>query len=159
MFGFTDLWKFFVGFFLIFPIVSIVHQAGHVFFARLFGAKIKFTLGVGKKLFQYKAFEIRKIYFLDAWCHYENVANRGKWVHVLIYSGGTLFNAVTVLIVNYLILKGVLTSSLFFYQFVYFSVYFIFFALFPVEYRKDHPSDGLAIFYVLKYGKAYDPID
>jgi hypothetical protein len=50
MFGFNDLWKFFLSFFLILPLVTILHQLGHMFFARLFGGKVNMHIGSGKLL-------------------------------------------------------------------------------------------------------------
>ncbi|RBW69839.1 hypothetical protein [Bacillus taeanensis] len=159
MFGWHDMWTFFWSLFIVLPLVSFLHQAGHVFFAKLFGAEIKFALGRGKVLFKFGAFEIRRIYFLDSTCHYEGVRVNSCWAHILIYAGGTLFNALSVLIVNSLIVYEILPSHLFFYQFAYFSIYFTFFALLPVQYGENHPSDAKAIYDVIRYNKPCDPID
>ncbi|EPE63249.1 putative membrane ywmF domain protein [Exiguobacterium sp. S17] len=37
MFDWTDLDKFIISFFIILPIVTIIHQFGHFFFAKIFG--------------------------------------------------------------------------------------------------------------------------
>lgn len=64
MFGLNDIPKFFLAFFLVLPIISLIHEAGHVFFAWLMGGKnIKVTIGSGKVLFQIGMLEVRKYYF------------------------------------------------------------------------------------------------
>lgn len=50
-------------------------------------------------------------------------------------------------------MKDVLEPNLFFYQFVYFSTYYVFFALLPVQYGDNKLSDGLAVYKVLRYGE------
>ena len=45
MFGFNDIWKFFFSFFLLLPIVTLIHEMGHYFFARLFGGNMEINIG------------------------------------------------------------------------------------------------------------------
>ncbi|RLQ95569.1 hypothetical protein D9X91_10570 [Falsibacillus albus] len=150
---------FFLAFFLTLPIVTFIHEAGHVLSARVFGAKIKFILGTGKTLLHVGPVEIRRLYFMEGWCQYQDLTYDKKWVHVLIYISGSMFNLTAILFVNSLIFSGVFQPSIFFYQFVYFSVYYIFFSLFPFRTGDGKPSDGQAIFDVIKYGTSKDPLD
>ncbi|MDQ0483671.1 hypothetical protein [Guptibacillus hwajinpoensis] len=81
------------------------------------------------------------------------------WAHIAIYLGGSLFNLIVILTINYLIVSEIMPVTLFFYQFTYFSIYFIFFSLLPFRNDEGRPSDGMAVLDVLRYGKSADPID
>ena len=60
MFGINDIPKFFLAFFLVLPVISFLHEAGHVFFAWLMGGKnIKVTVGTGDVLFRLGLLEVR----------------------------------------------------------------------------------------------------
>ena len=41
MLGFADIIKFLISFFVILPIVTLIHLSGHVFFVMLFGGSEK----------------------------------------------------------------------------------------------------------------------
>ncbi|UOQ92200.1 M50 family metallopeptidase [Halobacillus shinanisalinarum] len=159
IFTLSDIPMFFVNFFLILPIVTLVHEAGHVLVARLFGGKIKFCIGTGETLLNIGSLEVKKKYFMEGLCQYEKLTYNKTWAHVSIYLAGSIFNLVVILIVNSLIFADILPKSLFFNQFVYFSFYFIFFSLMPFKNDGGKPSDGMAAYEVIKYGKAKDPID
>jgi hypothetical protein len=53
------------------------------------------------------------------------------------------------LIVNMLIYMEVFKAGIFTYQFVYFSFYFVFFSLIPIEHN-GYPTDGKAAWDVIK---------
>ncbi|CAN7415616.1 site-2 protease family protein [Rossellomorea sp. LjRoot5] len=159
MFTLADIWTFFLAFFLTLPLVTILHELGHILIARIFGAKIKFAIGTGKHLINIGPLEVKRMYFMEGWCQYRELKYNKVWVHVLIYLSGSLFNLVAILFINFLIYEGVIPVHIFFYQFVYFSVYFIFFSLFPYRNGDGKPSDGQAILDVIRFGKAEDPID
>jgi hypothetical protein len=150
MFGFNDLWKFFISFFLVLPTVTILHELGHFFFAKLFGGKVIVHIGTGNVLFKIGSIRIRKLYFYDGWCEYITVSNRtGKIEKALVYLGGSLFNIASILILNGLIMKGMLEPNILLYQFTYFSFYYVFFSLFPINHLNGCPSDGMAALNVL----------
>ncbi|WP_273854201.1 site-2 protease family protein [Guptibacillus spartinae] len=159
MFTLSDIPMFFVNFFIILPIITLLHEAGHVLVARVFGGKIKFCIGTGKTIFHIGPLEVKKKYFMEGWCQYEDLSYNKTWAHVAIYAAGSLFNIIVILILNALIYAEVLPVDLFFYQFTYFSIYFIFFSLMPYRNDAGKPSDGMAIIDVIRYGKAQDPID
>jgi len=159
LFTLSDLPMFFINFFFILPIVTLVHEAGHVWVARLFGGKIHFCIGTGKTIFNIGKLEVKKKYFMEGWCQYEDLTYNKTWAHVSIYLAGSIFNMIVILMINYLIFADILPQALFFYQYSYFSVYFIFFSLFPYRDDDGKPSDGLAVYDVIRYGKAEDPID
>ncbi|TYS37476.1 hypothetical protein [Bacillus swezeyi] len=156
MFGFQDIAKFFWSFLLVFPAVSILHVLGHSFMAVIFGGKSSLEIGMGKKLVKIGPIQIRSIYFMDSFCNYGELKFDNRYTNALIYAGGAIFNLASIFIVNSLIINDMLKENIFFYQFVYFSTYYVFFALIPVRYSKNHLSDGMAIYKVLRYGEKYE---
>ncbi|UTR13945.1 hypothetical protein MM221_15205 [Salipaludibacillus sp. LMS25] len=159
MFGWDDIPTLIISLLIILPIVAFVHESGHFLITYLFGGKMKFVLGRGKLLYKNGDFEIRRVYFLDSWTQLEELNVNNRWTHAIVYLSGSLFNIITVLIVNGLIHIDVLPPHLFFYQFVYFSLYYVCFALLPVEFGEGNPSDGKAFYDVLKYGPEKGPLD
>lgn len=151
MFTLSDMWSFFV----ILPIVAILYQLGHIVVAWLFGAKVSFALGRGKKVLTIGVVEIRRIYFQDAFCHYEEIRRNNRFSHILVYLGGSLCNLFSVLILTTMIANDFLPE----HQFADFSVYYVFFALLPVQYADHHPSDGQAIVNIIRHGEPCDIID
>lgn len=151
MFGLNDIPKFLLAFFLILPVISLLHEFGHVFFAWVMGGKnIRVTIGSGKPVFSFGMLEIRQYYFWYGLCTFENVERNEKFSNILIFSGGALFNLIAALVVISLIENKVLDPSLFTYQFTYFSMYYIFFALVPMPYPDGNYSDGKIILDLLQ---------
>lgn len=132
--------------------MAFIHELGHFLTTYLFGGKMKFVLGRGKLLFKNGDFEIRRVYFLDSWTQLEKLDVDNRWSHATIYLSGALFNLASVIIMNSLIHADILPPHLFFYQYGYFSIYFMFFSLLPVQFGEGLPSDGKAIYDVFKYG-------
>ncbi|PRY14202.1 hypothetical protein CLV24_10412 [Pontibacter ummariensis] len=146
MFGVNDIPKFFLAFFLVLPIISFVHEAGHVFFAWLMGGKnIKVTVGTGGVLFRAGMLEVRKYYFWYGFCSFDNLRRNHRVANILIFSGGALFNTLAAVAVISLIENNLLASNMITYQFTYFSFYYIFFALLPMHYPDGSNSDGKII--------------
>ena len=64
MFGLTDIVKFLFSFFLIMPIITLIHLSGHIFFVSIFGGtEKKIYIGCGKKLFSFLTVELENIIF------------------------------------------------------------------------------------------------
>lgn len=151
MFGASDVLKFLISFFLILPIVTFVHLAGHIFFVTIFGGtKRRIVIGSGTKLFSFWNIEIRKYYFWNGACEFETLKYDNQFTNSLIYLGGSLFNLASIFIVNFLIRQQILEVSVFWYQFIYFSFYILFFSLFPMYFADGSPSDGKAVILALK---------
>ncbi|TBW30426.1 M50 family peptidase [Gramella sp. KN1008] len=151
MFGISDIPKFLLAFFLVLPVISILHEAGHVFFAWLMGAKkIRIIVGTGKSIFRYGIIEVRQYYFWYGFCAFENIERKEKFANILIFLGGVLFNLLSTIAVILLIQNEVLKAGMFTYQFTYFSMYYVFFALLPMIYPGGHYSDGKVILELLK---------
>ena len=64
MIEFWDIPKLFIAFFVILPLVSLIHELGHVIIAKILGAtNVKIIIGSGRILLNTRIFEIRKYYF------------------------------------------------------------------------------------------------
>ncbi|GHI00967.1 hypothetical protein [Neobacillus kokaensis] len=151
MFGFADIIKFLISFFVILPIVTLIHLSGHIFFVTLFGGlEKKIVIGCGTKVFSFWNIEIRKYYFWNGACEFKSLRHDNRFTNTLIYLGGSLFNLTSIFLVNALISQGILDTSVFWYQFVYFSFYILFLSLFPMYFSDGSPSDGKAAVLTLK---------
>ncbi|HER40488.1 MAG TPA: hypothetical protein ENO10_04625 [Salinimicrobium catena] len=151
MFGINDIPKFLLAFFLVLPLISILHEAGHVFFAWLMGAKrIRVVVGSGKPVFKWRMFEVRQFYFWYGYCTFENIEHKEKLANILIFSGGALFNFLSTIGVILLVENEVIKEGMLTYQFTYFSMYYVFFALLPMIYPGGNFSDGKMILELLK---------
>ena len=151
MFGINDIPKFLLAFFLVLPLISILHESGHVFFAWLMGAKkIRVTVGSGKPVFNRGILEIRQFYFWYGYCTFENIKRKEKVANILIFSGGAFFNLLSTIAVILLVENKVLEAGMLTYQFTYFSMYYMFFALLPMIYPGGSYSDGKIILELLK---------
>ncbi|WP_227937506.1 hypothetical protein [Alkalihalobacillus deserti] len=154
MFGLEDVKLIFLALFVVFPLVSFIHETGYLFFAYLFGAKeLKLTIGCGKPIFRWKILEFRRYYFWYGWCYYKDLQNDTRLSNILVYSGPVIFNITSGIFLNWLTLKGVIKPSIFTYQFVYFSLYFAVFDLIPMTYQDGQPSNGRVIYELLRYGR------
>ncbi|WP_336155925.1 hypothetical protein [Bacillus sp. 204(2023)] len=156
MFGFNDMVKFLWSFLIVLPLVQIIHVSGHSFMAFIFGGKGSLDIGMGKTLLKIGPIRFRTIYFIDSFCRYGELKIDNRFSNALVYAGGCLFNLITIFAINLLIIHSILKPNVFFYQFVYFSTYYVFFALLPVRYSEKKSSDGLAIYKVLRYGERYE---
>ncbi|MED1202617.1 hypothetical protein [Heyndrickxia acidicola] len=155
MFGTIDVFKFLISFFLIFPIATIIHLSGHIFFVTLFGgSEKKMIIGCGNKLFAFWKIEIRKFYFWNGACEFKMLKYDNRFTNMLIYIGGALFNLISMIVVNRLTQIGIFKESVFTSQFIYFSFYVLFFSLFPMSFQNGSPSDGKAA--VLAFKKQHD---
>ena len=151
MFGLEDIPKFILAFFILLPMISIIHEGGHVFFAWLMGGRnIKITVGTGKPVFHWGIIEVRQYYFWYGVCTFDNIKRQHKIANILIFSGGALFNLLGAIAVILLVERGVLEEGLVIYQFTYFSLYYIFFALIPMPYPDGNYSDGKIILNLIR---------
>ena len=151
MFGLNDLPKFFLAFFLVLPIISLLHEIGHVFFAWLMGAKnIRIVIGHGKTVAKLGMFEVRHYYFWYGSCTFENIKRKNKLAYITIYMGGVIFNILSTIAIILLIENKTISTGIITYQFTYFSMYYIFFALLPMTYPGGYLSDGKIILDLLR---------
>lgn len=147
MFGYDDFMKFMQAFFIVFPVVTLLHLLGHIFFAAIFGGNgIRIVIGSGKQLFSLTFLEVNRFYFWYGGCEFTSLKYNNKITKSLIFLGGSIFNVASIFIVNYLIRMDILEASVLWYQFVYFSFYFMFFALLPMDFPDGTHSDGKAMY-------------
>ena len=151
MIDFIDIPKLFLAFFVVLPVVSLIHEFGHVFIAKLLGAKnVKIIIGSGKVLLNTKFIEIRKYYFYYGFCYFENISDDSRWRNLLVYSGGFLANILSSCLLIYFVSNKHVKATVFTYQFLYFSLYYVFFSLLPMSYPDGNYSDGKIIYHLLK---------
>jgi hypothetical protein len=151
MFGFADIIKFLISFFVILPIVTLIHLSGHVFLVTLFrGSEKKIIIGCGPMVYSFWNIEVRKYYFWNGACEFKSLRHDNRVTNTLIYLGGSLFNLISIFLVHALISQGILDTSIFWSQFTYFSFYILFFSLFPMYFSDGSPSDGKAAVLALK---------
>ncbi|OIK11697.1 hypothetical protein [Bacillus sp. MUM 13] len=151
MLGMYDIIKFLVSFFLIFPIVTMIHLMGHLFFVTIFGgSKKRLIIGSGNLLFSFGKVEIRKYYFWNGACKFHQLKFDNRFTNTLIYLGGSIFNFAGMYTVSSLKYAHILDSSVIMDQFIYFSFYVLFFSLFPMYFNDGSPSDGKAAILALK---------
>ncbi|WHX41982.1 hypothetical protein QNH36_07565 [Mesobacillus sp. AQ2] len=153
MFGFSDFLGFLLALLFIYPVVSLVHELGHSFFAWLFGGKFSFSLGRGRQIFKKGPFILNSMYFLDAFCEYGHLKWNNRLTHFLVHAGGVIFNLGSVLVLNLLISQNIIEPHTIFVRYSYFSVWLATFSLVPVDYGNENYSDGLSIYQVIRHNK------
>lgn len=154
MFGLSDVLRIILSIFVVMPIVSIIHELGHLVFVYLFKAKkTTMSIGCGDTLFRFGIIEVKRFYFWYSCCSYEKL-KYDRWIsHFLIYAGPIIFTLAGAGIVNWLTLEGVLAPSYFTYLFIYFSLYFVAFDIIPMRYPSGQPSNGKVLLDLIQYGK------
>ncbi|MFB1082873.1 hypothetical protein [Jeotgalibacillus sp. JSM ZJ347] len=153
MFQLKDIWTFLWSFLIVFPTVSLVHQLGHAFFARIFGGTSNFALGRGKCLIKFGGISIHSIYFLDSFCKYTSLKYNNRMTNTLVHLGGVIFNFGSIFLINLSIMQDIIGPDIFFYQYSYFSLYFAAFSLLPVNFGNGKYSDGYAAYRIMRYGE------
>ncbi|MFB8734867.1 hypothetical protein ACEQPO_16115 [Bacillus sp. SL00103] len=79
--------------------------------------------------------------------------------HILVYLGGSLCNLLSVLILNTMIANDFLPEHQFFYQFAYFSVYYVFLHFCQSSMQIIIRVMGEAIVNIIRHGEPCDIID
>lgn len=154
MFGLLDILYIVIAIFIILPLVSIIHEFGHLFFAYLFKAQNQvLDIGCGKPILQVGRLRFRQYYFFYSWCQFERLQHNTKFNYILVYAGPMLFNIVAAIVINAFMYYGVLEAQRFWKMFVYYSFYFVLFDIIPMRYPDGQPSNGLVVMEMLKYGK------
>ncbi|MCD5325596.1 MULTISPECIES: site-2 protease family protein [Pontibacillus] len=154
MFGLYDILYLMVSIFIILPIVSMIHEIGHLFFAVLFKAKNQtLDIGCGKPILQIGRLCFRKYYFFYSWCQFERLEKNTRFHYILVYAGPMIFNILAAIGVNALIYYDLIEGQKFWNLFVYYSIYFVMFDAIPMRYPDGQPSNGLVVFEMLKDGK------
>jgi hypothetical protein len=120
---------------------------------------VKLVLGCGAKLFTFRFIEFRICYFWYGGCEFSKINVTNRLHHLLIYFGGSFFNIISIIIIHMFIKLNIINASSITYQFIYFSIYTIFFALLPMDYPDGSPTDGKAIYRILRKRHVHQSTD
>lgn len=100
---FMNLKEVIVAILIFIPIVTLIHEIGHAFTAKLFGCKLKrIVIGKGKTILKLGLLEIKSIYFFPGWYETYDIA-KTKAGRAMIHIGGSLSNLISASIVILLI--------------------------------------------------------
>lgn len=141
-----------IGTFVLMPIITLIHELGHVFFAKLFGAKIKsIVIGSGRTSLAFGKLEIKAIYF---WCGYFTADKIGnsKLTKIITLLGGILFNIASCSIIILLFNLNVIGYNDLYNVFIYFSLFSIVANILPINFFNNMNTDGLQICQIIKSG-------
>jgi len=102
------------------PIIALIHESGHAFFLKIFGAKVsEFSIGNGDILWRKNNFFIKKVYFFGGRVVSENHEILSKNQRVFVYLGGIFFNFLSSLVLHlwtgyeFLVFRNYLDSFIF----------------------------------------------
>lgn len=85
------------------PIIALIHESGHAFFVKIFGAKVsEFSIGNGGILWSKNNFFIKKAYFFGGRVVSENHEILSKSQRTFVYLGGVFFNFLFALVLHLL---------------------------------------------------------
>jgi len=154
--------NYILGMLVILPLILIIHECGHAFFAKLFGGKVtNITIGYGKKIYSKGILEIKLWYFINGFCSYKDLKTNSKASKIIIILGGIIFNVFSMALVfipafilypSYNIDNTVVLASIF-HTFLEFSLMFVVFNSLPIKIFGMN-SDGLQLYQLIRYGKS-----
>ncbi|MBZ9634874.1 site-2 protease family protein [Clostridium sp. FP1] len=149
--SFMHLKEILIGIFVLMPIIILIHELGHVFFAKLFGAKIKnIVIGSGKTVLTLGKLKIKTVYFYRGAFTVDKLGN-SKFKKIFVLLGGALFNIASCLIIIILFNLNVISQTNLFAVFINFSFFAAVFSIIPMTYGNEN-NDGLQVYQVIKKG-------
>ncbi|UJL46021.1 hypothetical protein KFZ58_16905 [Virgibacillus sp. NKC19-16] len=142
---------------IILPITAVIREGGYYFAATLLGAKNKkLTVGSGPVLFTLPTIEVRRYFFMYSWMKYDELHPSNRFWHGIIYISPILGPLLLGAFINTLLAQDILPSNMFWDTFMYYIFYYIFFDLIPVYLPDGQPTNGRAIFDLIRYGERTD---
>ena len=115
------------------PIIALIHESGHAFFLKIFGAKVsEFSIGNGNILWRKNNFFIKKVYFFGGRVVPENHEILSKNQRVFFYLGGILFNFLSSLVLHLLTGYEFLVFRNYLDSFIFVSYLFVVINLIPL---------------------------
>ncbi|MBO0589532.1 site-2 protease family protein [Sporosarcina sp. E16_8] len=85
------------------PIITLIHESGHAFFLKIFGAKVsEFTIGNGDIFWSKNNFFIKKAFFFGGRVGSKNLKILSKNQKTFFYLGGVFFNFLSALVLHIL---------------------------------------------------------
>lgn len=149
---FMSFQEILIGFLFLLPIITLIHEGGHAFFAKLFGAEIKkIVVGKGKTVLKLSKLEIKKIYFWPGYFTADKLGHN-KLTKIITLLGGILFNLASCLIIITLLELKIVKNNNLFSIFVSFSIFQALACFLPIRYLNKTNSDGLQIYQIIKTG-------
>ncbi|WP_342598096.1 site-2 protease family protein [Psychrobacillus sp. FSL H8-0483] len=116
------------------PIIALIHESGHAFFLKIFGAKVsEFSIGNGDILWRKNNFFIKKAYFFGGRVVPENHEILSKNQRVFFYLGGVLFNFLSSLVLHLLTGYEFLVFRNYLDSFIFVSYLFVVINLIPLN--------------------------
>jgi Zn-dependent protease len=141
-----------LSFLVILPIVTIIHELGHIISVKMFGGKISsITFGDGKELLKIGIIEIKRLYFLGGKITHKKLENDRKYKRILIILSGPLLNLFTYIL--FLVVSRYWGRSFILSRLITFSLLFCVSNLIPFSFGKTN-TDGKQILDLILYGKS-----
>jgi len=138
---------------IIFPLITIIHEIGHVIPVLLYGGKItNIKLGQGKKIINIGCIQINRFYFYGGSFSYKEFEEKNRFREIMIMFSGPLLNLLTGILFFYI---GVMSRNLvLFYSLIKLSILSFFFNLLPLSFRFGN-TDGMQILQLIKFGRSH----
>lgn len=157
MFGLFDVVRLVMAALIILPVTAVIREGGYYFAATLLGAKDKkLTVGSGPVLFAFPTLEVRRYFFMYSWMEYEVLQPSNRFWHGVIYASPIIGPLLLGIIINTLLAQDILPSNMFWDTLMYYLFYYIFFDLIPVYLPDGQPTNGRAIYDLIRYGERSD---
>ena len=157
MFGLDDLFRLIIAALIILPLTSIIRESGYYLAVTILGAKEKkLIVGSGPILFTLPTIEVRKYFFMYSWIEYEELNPSNRFWHGMIYASPIVGPLLLGLLINTLLANGVLEANMFWNTFLFYIFYYIFFDVIPVYLPDGQPTNGRAIFDLIRHGERSD---
>lgn len=142
--------------FVILPILTIIHELGHVCAALVFKQEVvKIKMGSGKKLFSIHKLDVHLFYFWNGVCLFKIKEGLSVRKVIVIFLMGAVFNLVAGFILMWIRSHGYFNNifeSIVFKDLISTSFVFGLSNLLPIRFRTFH-FDGHQIMSLIKTGK------
>ncbi|GAF11636.1 hypothetical protein JCM19046_2591 [Bacillus sp. JCM 19046] len=159
MFSPTDWFRLLMAALFILPLTTVIRESGYYLVATILrGTNKNLIIGSGPTLFKLPTIEVRRYFFMYSWMEYDELKPSNRLWHGLIYLSPILTTGVSAVTVNSLVLNGVLDNNIFWSTFIFYCFYFMLFDLIPVYLPDGQPTNGRAIYDLIRHGERSDYI-
>lgn len=157
MFSPTDWVRLLLAALFILPLTTVIRESGYYLAATILrGTNKNLIIGSGPTLFKLPTIEVRRYFFMYSWMEYDELKPSNRLWHGLIYLSPILTTGISAVTVNSLVLNGVLDNNIFWSTFIFYCFYFMLFDLIPVYLPDGQPTNGRAIYDLLRHGERSD---
>ncbi|MBM7839817.1 hypothetical protein JOC54_003097 [Alkalihalobacillus xiaoxiensis] len=159
MFSPTDWFRLLMAALFILPLTTVIRESGYYLAATILqGTNKNLIIGSGPTLFKLPTIEVRRYFFMYSWMEYDELKPSNRLWHGFIYLSPILTTGVSAVTVNSLVLNGVLDNNIFWSTFIFYCFYFMLFDLIPVYLPDGQPTNGRAIYDLIRHGERSDYI-